>query len=129
MEIIKVGTYEMDSPTTKLEHKTIIQNPDVKIFHKGLKHDEGKLRWDLLPFEIIEEIVHIYTFGSKKYADNSWQLVENPESRFFSALCRHLVAYRTGEWLDPESGRPHLAHCAWNVIALLWFGRRKHGTR
>ena len=37
---------------------------------KGLKFDTDKLRWDLLPMEVIEECVKILTFGAKKYDDN-----------------------------------------------------------
>ena len=41
---------------------------------------------------------------------------------------RHLVAWRMGEWIDPESKLPHLAHVTWNGIALLWKGL-KDGKR
>ncbi len=84
----------------------------------GIKHDNGKLRYDLLPFEAIEEIVKIYTFGSEKYESNSWQGVD--KERYFSALMRHLVAHRKGEKIDSESGELHLAHVGWNVLALIW---------
>lgn len=78
-----------------------------------------KLRWDLLPFESVEEIVKIYTHGAEKYGDNQWQGVE--PDRYVSALMRHLVAWRKGEKIDPDSKLPHLAHVGWNVLALIWF--------
>ena len=42
---------------------------------EGKKNDyqDGKLRWDLLPLEEIEDIVKLYTAGSIKYGDNNWQ--------------------------------------------------------
>ena len=40
--------------------------------------------------------------------------------RYFDAHMRHMVAWRKGEALDPESGRHHLAHAGCNVIFLLY---------
>lgn len=40
-------------------------------------------------------------------------------SRCFNSLQRHLFAYWKGEDLDKESGLPHLAHAACNIIFLL----------
>ena len=40
----------------------------------GRKNDDNKLRWDLLPWEEVEEIVEILTFGSKKYSDKKTRL-------------------------------------------------------
>lgn len=31
---------------------------------EGLKYDNGKLRWDLLPLDQVEKIVEVYTFGA-----------------------------------------------------------------
>ena len=47
--------------------------------NKGKKNDrkDGKLRWELLPLETIEEIVRIYTFGADKYGPNNWMNLEN----------------------------------------------------
>lgn len=40
---------------------------------ESIKNDfkDDKLRWDLLPLELIEEVVKVYHFGAKKYAPNS----------------------------------------------------------
>jgi hypothetical protein len=96
--------------------------------NKGLKYDgikEGtpKNRWDLLPFKEIEGIVEILTFGSVKYGDNNWQLLENGKERYFSAAMRHLSAWRQGELIDPESGKPHLHHAECNLIFLAYIER------
>lgn len=34
----------------------------------GNKETDGKLRWDLLPYRAIEEVVKVYTYGCIKYA-------------------------------------------------------------
>ena len=79
---------------------------------EGKKNDfiDGKLRWDLLPLEEIEDVVKVYTAGSKKYGDNTWQLLDN--------------GYH-GNKIDEETGCQHLSQVVWNVLALLWLD--KHG--
>lgn len=87
----------------------------------GLKYDTDKLRWDLLDLKLIKEIVKVYSFGAKKYTDNSWQQVENAKERYYAAMMRHLEAYRAGEKKDPESGLLHTSHIGWNALALIHF--------
>lgn len=94
---------------------------------KGLKHDKGKLRWDLLPLGLVEWLVKVYTFGANKYKPNTWQHVSNGYDRYKAAMMRHLTAHEKGETFDPESGLPHLAHMAWNAMAVLYFGLNKRG--
>src|SRR5208282_5976958 len=77
---------------------------------KGLKYDQGKLRWDLIPFKVVEGIVEVLTFGAIKYKADSWQEVEEARSRYFAATMRHLSSWRQGETNDPESGLHHLKH-------------------
>lgn len=93
---------------------------------KGIKWDHDKERWDLLPLSLVLLIVKCYTFGAKKYAPNNWAKVEDGYNRYKAALLRHLVAFESGEVIDPESGLPHLAHMAWNAIAVMYFGLLEH---
>ena len=84
----------------------------------GLKFDEGKLRYELVPPSSLRELVQVYTDGARKYgAENymkglSWK-------RVIAALMRHVEAYRSGESWDTESGSPHLAHAAWACFTLM----------
>ena len=87
----------------------------------GVKHDTDKPRWDLLPFEQVEKIVHVLTDGAKKYSDDNWKEVPDGFKRYFSAALRHLAAYGSGEKFDPESKHSHLAHAGCNILFLLWF--------
>ena len=89
----------------------------------GLKYDNEKLRWHLLPFDAVEKIVEIMTYGAKKYKPNNWKLVE--PKRYIGALFRHLVAHLKGEEYDEESGYLHLAHMACNALFILW--KQIHG--
>lgn len=86
----------------------------------GKKFDTGKLRWDLLPYDAVEDIVAVLTFGARKYDDDNWKYVTPAKPRYFAATMRHLVAWFGGEKLDKETGINHLAHAACCILFLLW---------
>jgi len=88
--------------------------------NQGVKHDQGKLRLDLLPFDAINEVAAVLTFGAKKYGDRNWEKGIS-YSRCFGAALRHLFAWFRGEDRDPESGLSHLAHAACNTLMILAF--------
>ena len=88
----------------------------------GVKYDDGKLRYDLIPSYPMEQLAAVYTFGAKKYADWNWSkgIIY---SRLIAAVFRHFWAFVRREDIDPESGLPHLAHCLWNITTLLYFSQ------
>ena len=87
----------------------------------GLKYDSDKPRWNLLPLATVQEVVKVLTFGASKYGANNWQKLKDAQDRYFAALMRHLTQWQSGEHIDKESGLPHLAHAACDVMFLLWF--------
>lgn len=94
---------------------------------RGVKHDQEKLRMDLLPFDALEEIARVLTYGAKKYNPDNWKKVPNAKARYEAALLRHYAAYQRGEAKDPESGLSHLAHLGCNALFLIWLenGKKK----
>lgn len=98
---------------------TIVEKPG------GLKYDDGKLQYGLIPPIATRSLAQVLTFGAAKYAPNSWQTVQDGERRYLDALYRHLEAYRSGESTDSESGLSHLAHAITNVAFLLHFEQEK----
>jgi len=90
---------------------------------EGVKNDNNKPRWDLLPIDPIEEIVKVLTHGSKKYSDHGWLDVPDRRVRYYSAMMRHIAAWKRGKIIDSESGLSHLAHAACNLIFLMCFDR------
>lgn len=93
------------------------------------KNTHGKTGgWHLLPWSVLAKVAEIYDYGSRKYKANSWQDVPpdpdtgaTPRERYEQAMFRHWEYFKGGEWLDPESGKPHLSHFIWNALAVFWF--------
>ena len=81
------------------------------------KYDEGKLRYDLLPPDALEELIRVYNLGANKYSDRNWEKGMD-YGRIFAALQRHLWEFWKGEDRDEESNLLHLAHAAWGCLAL-----------
>ena len=55
--------------------------------------------------------------GARKYGQDNWKLGGKPDSEYINAALRHMSKHVAGEVLDEESGQPHLAHSAWNMLA------------
>jgi len=88
-----------------------------RISVKDFKFDAGKIQYRLIPPAALKAIATILTFGSVKYKSFSWTNISS--ERYLDALYRHLESHRLGEAIDPESGMPHLAHAAANLMFLL----------
>lgn len=75
----------------------------------GTKHDGDKLDITLVSNLLIEEISRVREFGQKKYSRENWRLGFK-YNRSLAAALRHILAFKEGEDLDPESGLSHIAH-------------------
>lgn len=82
--------------------------------HKGLRYNDGKLRFDLVQPFAHEEMVKVLTVGADKYADRNWEQ-GMAWSNVIASLKRHLQAVEKGEDYDKESGLLHSAHIACNA--------------
>jgi len=110
----------------------------------GTRYDQGKSRIDLIPGCALTEVAKVYdfshhktplygsipptafkdladvyTFGCIKYDDNNWRKGMS-WSRCFGPMMRHLNKFWINEEKnDEDSNLHHLAHAAWNAIALI----------
>ena len=90
------------------------------------KHDEGKIRYTLIPPSALTAIATIRGYGTQKYGDeNNWRTVD--VKRYVDALYRHLIAYISGEQFDRESGFPHTWHIACNIAFIIELERQREG--
>ncbi len=91
-----------------------------------VKHDQEKIRLDLIPPSLQKAVATILTYGAIKYDDRNWEK-GTKWSRIFGSLMRHLLAFYSGEDDDPESGLPHLWHAACNITFLIEFQEARIG--
>lgn len=92
----------------------------------GMKGSKDE-RYDLLPYDALDEIARVYGVGAKKYEDHNW-LKGYAWGLSLAACFRHLSRFAQGEDRDPETGCLHVAHAAWHCLTLLTFYMRKLGT-
>ena len=85
----------------------------------GIKFDSHKARYDLIPWEALDQLALCLTYGAVVHGDNNWERVEGGRDRYFSALCRHLSKIKQGHVIDAESGLHHLAHVITNAAFLI----------
>lgn len=88
---------------------------------KGLRYNEGKLPYHLLPDNAIQEIVKILGKGAEKYEPRNWMNGLKWDSECASSLQRHLAAWKMGEDIDPEDGMLHIAKVMVNAMFLTHF--------
>lgn len=116
---------------------------------KGLRYNQGKIKWSLVYFKGLESMVRVLMYGAHKYsifknkkgklikgidisleqaskltliesgADN-WRKGLNRKEILESQM-RHLTALINGEEIDPESGQPHQAHIQCNSMFYNYF--------
>ena len=94
----------------------------------GVKEDNGKLRYDLLIPEFLEEMAKIITYGCSIYGERNWQKVPNGRARFEAACFRHLQEFRKGNILNEETKEDvfyHVAHIAINAMFLYHFEKER----
>jgi hypothetical protein len=88
-----------------------------------VKQDSGKLRYDLLPFDAVDKVVEVLTYGIKKYplSEENWRVNSSKEdiSRYEAALLRHMSSHMQGDKIDEESGCSHMAHIACNALFII----------
>ena len=88
----------------------------------GAKVDAGKPRVSMVMNQFcraIMEVSRVGTFGADKYTEGGWLTVPNAMQRYEDAGYRHKLYRAMGEDVDPDSGLLHLAHEAWNALAML----------
>lgn len=109
-------------PEVKAHLRPMVETEQLQ----GIKHDEEKPRWSLLPARALAVLVQVYTFGAKKYSDRNWEKGMNYD-KLIDAINRHMNAYWCGELYDPESGLHHMAHAAFSCLALVEYSLTQKG--
>jgi len=89
---------------------------------KGLRFNDGKLRYDLVTPYALEKMTEVMTMGAKKYAERNWE--KGMEwSKVLASMKRHIAAFEMGEDFDQESNLLHMAHVMCNAHFLTEYYR------
>lgn len=92
----------------------------VNAMSLGMKYDDKKRRYSLLPSGVVNDVVDVLEFGARKYAVDNWKHVDNGYVRYYDAALRHIDAWYSGERYDDDSKQHHLAHAICCLMFLLW---------
>lgn len=116
-----VGSW-LDIMAKQYERDNLILNEqgnNIHIHDKGSRFNEGKLRWSLVDLKYLEGLVQVLMNGAAKYSDYNWQK-GLPTLEIYESLMRHIVAWRSGEDKDKESGLDHIDHAICNLYFMKW---------
>lgn len=83
--------------------------------------DREAYRYDLIAPEGLRRLAMTCAEGAAKYGDHNWEK-GMPAKVFVNHAMAHMAS-----WLDGDSSEDHLAHAAWNLIAIMHF--EKHGPQ
>nr|DAQ09855.1 MAG TPA: hypothetical protein [Caudoviricetes sp.] len=96
----------------------------------GKKYDNGKPMVGTLTDVFSRALMAVgacIEYGTHKYPNpKNWQLVDDGIKRYRDAMIRHLLKYNAGIDKDEETKLPHLAHMAWNALAILELYMQEH---
>jgi hypothetical protein len=120
--------YCMDNHAIWIKHEVEVKEQPKEIMkdttvNKGVKHDQEKERYDLIPVLALEAVAKVLTAGSLKYNEDyeqeNWRYVPNATRRYLSATQRHIAWVRKGQKFDSESGVHHYAHAIASLMFIL----------
>ena len=89
---------------------------------KSLRFNEGKIQTKEIDPAFILGIGAVLTKSRVKYESYNWAKPTD-WSVPYESLIRHLLAFQSGEDLDPEDGCHHLLKVAVNVMFLYYYTR------
>jgi len=94
---------------------------EMRTFETGAKRsiEEGKGRYDLLPWEAIHELAIHCEEGALKYGERNCEKGIPIHSLLDSAI-RHLSCYMRG-----MKDEPHLRAAMWNIAFAIWMEKNK----
>ncbi len=99
-------------------------------YKRAAHHNDGKPMVHLPGYAIIRGISFVLEWAANrkgKYGLHDWRQ-GMPWSEVLASSVRHLQAVCDGEWLDPESGKPHVWHAATNLMFLIQYMDEGIGT-
>lgn len=112
-----------DKPLTDLHDEEIRYKDTATGGEKG----EKPARFDLIPIVPLWEVARLYGVGAAKYDARNWER-GYPWHLSYSAATRHLNLFWSGESIDPETRRHHLAAVIFHAMAMMEYDLKGKGT-
>lgn len=93
---------------------------------KGIRLNDGKLRWRNFPLWLLEDLIKVAARGEEKYDTYNF-LKGLGVNDCLDSLKRHLMKFESPVHpdIDEESNCHHLAHVAWNALIALHFAKTR----
>lgn len=88
------------------------------------RFNSGKLRWGLVDYTSLEEMLKVLEAGAIKYAPGNWQKGLHREE-ILESMQRHLIALFNGEEIDEDLGTHHMGNIMCNAMFYLYHKRNK----
>lgn len=110
-----------------LKKEAYVKQALSKMEQVDRKDVSGKVDPFHMPWEAIIAYNAISDYGHKKYGNReTWKHSEAKEGirRYLAAMVRHAWKIVCGEYVDPESGLPHVYACVWNACAAVYHYER-----
>lgn len=73
------------------------------------RYGDLKVPGALVPASAVIYMGEAFAEGARKYGPYNWRDKAVESMTYLNAIWRHWAAVIDGEWIDPESGKPHLA--------------------
>lgn len=86
------------------------------------RHNQNKLRWNLVDFKSVEEMLKVLEFGAVRYAPDNWKKGLNKEE-ILESTQRHLVELFNNNTIDDDSKLHHMGHIMCNAMFYLFHER------
>lgn len=85
--------------------------------------DSEKLRYDLIPLELLTRLAGLYTRGAKLYGDSNWKLANDEKGyqRFRQSAWRHFI-----QWNNGEEDEDHAIACVFNIFGYEYHNKHKN---
>lgn len=75
--------------------------------------DWTKLRYDLIPIDMLKRLAWLYTRGAVKYGDNNWtKAIWQDINSFKRSAWRHFIS-----WMEWDYEEDHAIAVCWNIFA------------
>lgn len=114
---------KLKSPALKEDKVTVseIECPGVAEDYHAKRKDQDKIPVGDIFYQFpnaLEELAKVMHFGASKYGINQWPGTPDLMYRCNNCAARHALKRHKGEAVDEESGRLHIAHEIWNLLAM-----------